>query len=76
MGRHGWVSYAGGTGLPVGRSARLPPREVPDFREYLFDALGPCQIQPRISGTPQQQFSFRRYNDRNGVLAENQCLAR
>jgi phenylpropionate dioxygenase-like ring-hydroxylating dioxygenase large terminal subunit len=37
MGRHGWVSYAGGTGLPVGRSARLPPREVPDFREYLFE---------------------------------------
>lgn len=37
MGRHGWMSYAGGTGLPVGRSPRLPPREVPDFREYLFE---------------------------------------
>jgi phenylpropionate dioxygenase-like ring-hydroxylating dioxygenase large terminal subunit len=37
MGRHGWISYAGGTGLPVGRSQRLPPREIPDFREYLFE---------------------------------------
>lgn len=37
MGRHGWVSYAGGTGLPVGRSPRLPHKDVPDFREYLFE---------------------------------------
>jgi phenylpropionate dioxygenase-like ring-hydroxylating dioxygenase large terminal subunit len=37
MGRHGWISYAGGTGLPVGRSPRLPPKEMPDFREYLFE---------------------------------------
>ena len=37
MGRHGWISYAGGTGLPVGRSPRLPPKEVPDFREYLYE---------------------------------------
>jgi phenylpropionate dioxygenase-like ring-hydroxylating dioxygenase large terminal subunit len=37
MGRHGWISYAGGTGLPVGRSPRLPAKEVPDFREYLFE---------------------------------------
>ncbi|MDR2858710.1 MAG: aromatic ring-hydroxylating dioxygenase subunit alpha [Novosphingobium sp.] len=37
MGRHGWVSYAGGTGLPVGRSDRLPPREIADFREHLFE---------------------------------------
>jgi phenylpropionate dioxygenase-like ring-hydroxylating dioxygenase large terminal subunit len=37
MGRHGWMSYQGGTGLPVGRSPRLPPKEVPDFRDYLFE---------------------------------------
>lgn len=37
MGRHGWISYAGGTGLPVGRSQRLPPKEIPDFREYLYE---------------------------------------
>ena len=37
MGRHGWISYTGGTGLPVGRSPRLPPKEVPDYREYLFE---------------------------------------
>ena len=37
MGRHGWISYAGSAGLPVGRSARLPPKEVPDFREYLLE---------------------------------------
>ena len=37
MGRHGWISYSGGTGLPVGRSPRLPPKEVPDYREYLFE---------------------------------------
>jgi phenylpropionate dioxygenase-like ring-hydroxylating dioxygenase large terminal subunit len=37
MGRHGWISYSGGTGLPVGRSPRLPPKAVPDFREYLFE---------------------------------------
>ena len=37
MGRHGWISYTGGTGLPVGRSPRLPPKDVPDYREYLFE---------------------------------------
>ncbi len=37
MGRHGWVSYTGGTGLPVGRSPRLPPKQVSDYREYLFE---------------------------------------
>lgn len=37
MGRHGWISYSGGTGLPVGRSPRLPPKEVLDYREYLFE---------------------------------------
>lgn len=37
MGRHGWISYAGGAGLPVGRSSRLPPEEATDFREYLFE---------------------------------------
>lgn len=37
MGRHGWISYATGAGLPVGRSPRLPPKEVPDFREYLYE---------------------------------------
>jgi phenylpropionate dioxygenase-like ring-hydroxylating dioxygenase large terminal subunit len=38
MGRHGWISYEFGTGLPIGRSDRLPPQEVePDFREYLYE---------------------------------------
>jgi phenylpropionate dioxygenase-like ring-hydroxylating dioxygenase large terminal subunit len=37
MGRHGWISYASGTGLPVGRSERLPPKQISDFREYLFE---------------------------------------
>lgn len=37
MGRHGWISYAGGAGLPVGRSDRLPPKEISDFRQYLFE---------------------------------------
>jgi hypothetical protein len=37
MGRHGWISYAGGAGLPVGRSSRLPPKEISDFREHLFE---------------------------------------
>jgi phenylpropionate dioxygenase-like ring-hydroxylating dioxygenase large terminal subunit len=37
MGRHGWISYTGAAGLPVGRSPRLPPQEQPDFREYLFE---------------------------------------
>lgn len=37
MGRHGWISYAGSQGIPVGRSPRLPPKEEPDFREYLFE---------------------------------------
>jgi len=37
MGRHGWVSYFSGAGLPIGRSERLPHQDVPDFREYLFE---------------------------------------
>lgn len=37
MGRHGWISYAGGAGLPIGRSERLPPKQIDDFREYLFE---------------------------------------
>jgi phenylpropionate dioxygenase-like ring-hydroxylating dioxygenase large terminal subunit len=37
MGRHGWISYAAASGLPVARSPRLPPKEVPDFREYLYE---------------------------------------
>ncbi len=38
MGRHGWMSYEFGTGLPIGRSARLEPlAEEPDFREYLYE---------------------------------------
>lgn len=37
MGRHGWISYAASSGLPVARSPRLPPKEVPDFREYLYE---------------------------------------
>ncbi len=37
MGRHGWMSYEFDTGLPVGRSERLEPKEVADFREYLYE---------------------------------------
>ena len=37
MGRHGWISYAGSQGVPIGRSNRLPPKEVPDFRDHLFE---------------------------------------
>ncbi len=38
MGRHGWMSYEFGTGLPIGRSHRLEPLEQePDFREYLYE---------------------------------------
>ena len=37
MGRHGWMSYEFDTGLPVGRSERLEPQEVGDFREYLYE---------------------------------------
>lgn len=37
MGRHGWISYDSGAGLPIGRSPRLPPKEEPDFRNYIFE---------------------------------------
>jgi len=38
MGRHGWMSYEFGTGLPIGRSDRLEPlAEERDFREYLYE---------------------------------------
>ena len=37
MGRHGWMSYEFDTGLPVGRSERLEPKDVADFREHLYE---------------------------------------
>lgn len=37
MGRHGWISYAESSGMPIGRSPRLPEKEEPDFRNYLFE---------------------------------------
>jgi phenylpropionate dioxygenase-like ring-hydroxylating dioxygenase large terminal subunit len=37
MGRHGWISYDSGAGLPIGRSPRLPPKEEPDFRNYILE---------------------------------------
>lgn len=37
MGRHGWIAYATASGLPIGRSKRLPPKDQPDFREYLLE---------------------------------------
>lgn len=37
MGRHGWISYDAGTGLPIGRSPRLPPKHEPDFRNYVLE---------------------------------------
>lgn len=37
MGRHASVSYAETAGMPIGRSPRLPPKEEPDFRNYVFE---------------------------------------
>ena len=37
MGRHGWISYSSGTGLPIGRSPRLPPKKETDFRNYILE---------------------------------------
>jgi phenylpropionate dioxygenase-like ring-hydroxylating dioxygenase large terminal subunit len=36
-GRHGSISYANASGMPIGRSPRLPPKEEPDFRNYIFE---------------------------------------
>jgi phenylpropionate dioxygenase-like ring-hydroxylating dioxygenase large terminal subunit len=36
MGRHGWISYAVESGFPLGRSPRLPPKEVP-IRELILE---------------------------------------
>lgn len=37
MGRHSSISYDCAAGLPIGRSSRLPPKEEPDFRQYVFE---------------------------------------
>jgi phenylpropionate dioxygenase-like ring-hydroxylating dioxygenase large terminal subunit len=37
MGRHAPVSYAEQSGMPIGRSPRLPPKDEPDFRNYIFE---------------------------------------
>ena len=37
MGRHGWTSYDAGSFLPVGRSPRLAPKEIKDFREHIYE---------------------------------------
>jgi phenylpropionate dioxygenase-like ring-hydroxylating dioxygenase large terminal subunit len=37
MGRHGSISYAATSGMPIGRSPRLPPKDEPDFRNYIFE---------------------------------------
>lgn len=37
MGRHGWISYDAGSGVPLGRSPRLPPRQEPDFRKLVLE---------------------------------------
>jgi phenylpropionate dioxygenase-like ring-hydroxylating dioxygenase large terminal subunit len=37
MGRHASISYAETAGMPIGRSPRLPPREEPDFRNYIAE---------------------------------------
>lgn len=37
MGRHGWISYDSGSGVPLGRSPRLPAQETPDFRELVLE---------------------------------------
>ncbi|MGA2396740.1 MAG: aromatic ring-hydroxylating dioxygenase subunit alpha [Steroidobacteraceae bacterium] len=39
MGRHGWISYSAGSGLPLGRSPRLPVREEPDFRNLVLECV-------------------------------------
>lgn len=36
MGRHGWISYSAGSGVPLGRSPRLPPRTEP-FRDLVLE---------------------------------------
>lgn len=37
VGRHGVISYATSAGMPIGRSPRLPPKDEPDFRNYIFE---------------------------------------
>jgi phenylpropionate dioxygenase-like ring-hydroxylating dioxygenase large terminal subunit len=37
LGRHGSISYDASSGLPLGRSPRLPSAEPKDFREYVFE---------------------------------------
>jgi phenylpropionate dioxygenase-like ring-hydroxylating dioxygenase large terminal subunit len=37
LGRHSVINYATSSGLPIGRSPRLPPKEEPDFRQYIFE---------------------------------------
>lgn len=37
MGRHGWISYDSGSGVPLGRSPRLPPKDEPDFRALVLE---------------------------------------
>jgi hypothetical protein len=37
MGRHGWISYDSGSGVPLGRSPRLPPKEEPDYRRLVLE---------------------------------------
>jgi phenylpropionate dioxygenase-like ring-hydroxylating dioxygenase large terminal subunit len=37
MGRHGWISYDAGTGVPLGRSPRLPPSDDSDYRAYVLE---------------------------------------
>jgi phenylpropionate dioxygenase-like ring-hydroxylating dioxygenase large terminal subunit len=36
-GRHSKVWFTSGGSVPFNRSPRLPPKEVPDYREYLLD---------------------------------------
>ena len=37
LGRHSTISYATSAGMPIGRSPRLPPKDEPDFRNYIFE---------------------------------------
>lgn len=37
LGRHASISYADSSGMPIGRSPRLPEQDEPDFRNYVFE---------------------------------------
>jgi phenylpropionate dioxygenase-like ring-hydroxylating dioxygenase large terminal subunit len=63
MGRHGWISYSGASGLPVGRSPRLPPQEQSDFREYLFEYADQFRDNLKAMQTERAYHATQRLRD-------------